>query len=64
METLLLDLEEAQATLRIRRSLLYSLLSKGELKAVKIGRRRLIERAEIAAYIAHLKAEQAQEQGR
>ena len=61
MDSLLLDLEEAAAHLRIRRSLLYNLLARGDLKGLKIGRRRLISRAEIEAYIARLQEEQAQE---
>ena len=53
-DSILLDLKQAAAALSIKRSLLYSLLTRGELKAVKIGRRRLIARAEIEAYVASL----------
>ena len=54
MESLLLDIEEAAASLRIRRSLLYILLSRGDLRAVKIGRRRMVPRAELEEYVRRL----------
>ena len=57
---LLLDVEEAAAMLGIRRSLLYSLLSRGELQGVKVGRRRLIARRELEIFVERLRADQAQ----
>ncbi len=48
----LLSIDEAAAMLRLGRSLVYSEIAAGRLHTIKVGRRRLIPAASIAAYIA------------
>ena len=62
MDSLLLDIEEAAASLRVRRSLLYKLIAKHDLIPVKVSRRTLIPRAELARYVRRL--QEAQEASR
>jgi excisionase family DNA binding protein len=52
----LLDVDEAGATLGIGRSATYAELGAGRLRSIKVGRRRLIPAAAIAAYIADRQA--------
>jgi excisionase family DNA binding protein len=52
----MLSVPEAANELGISRSLTYELLSSGALRSVKIGRRRLVPREAIEAYIASLPA--------
>jgi excisionase family DNA binding protein len=50
----LLSIDEAAATLNIGRTLLYSLLLRGDIQSVKIGNRRLIPASALDSYIALL----------
>lgn len=52
----LLDVESAAGALSIGRSALYSLIGSGELRSIRVGRRRLIPAASIAEYIAERQA--------
>jgi excisionase family DNA binding protein len=52
----LLDVDEAKALLGIGRTALYAELDAGRLTSLKVGRRRLISAAAIAAYIADRQA--------
>jgi excisionase family DNA binding protein len=52
----LLSVQEAAGELGIGRSLIYELLFSGALRSVKIGRRRLVPREAIEAFIADLPA--------
>lgn len=56
MSNLLVSLDEAASELGVGQTTLFKLLSSGELKGVKIGRRRLIPRAELEAYVQALVA--------
>lgn len=53
---LLVPLPEAWKALGIGRSLGYELMDSGELPSVKIGRRRLIPREDLLAYVAKVTA--------
>jgi len=48
----LLSYDEAQKILGISRATFFKLLARSDLKAVEIGRRRLIEPAELRRFIA------------
>ena len=50
-ERLALGIQEAAEAVGLGRSTLFKLLAAGELKAVKIGRRRLILKAELDRFI-------------
>lgn len=50
-EPLLLDIESAAETLGIGRSTLFGLIRAGEMPIVKIGKRTLIRRADLDAFI-------------
>ncbi len=52
VDRLLLDVESAARTMGISRSLLYGLLSRGELPSLRIGARRLVARQSIEAWVA------------
>lgn len=47
----LLDVDEAAAALGLGRSKVYEVIGRGDLKSVKVGRRRLIPAASIATFI-------------
>lgn len=49
--TLVLDIPETGALLRCGRSTVYQLLETGELTGLKIGRRRLVTRDSIVAFV-------------
>ncbi|MGH3769600.1 MAG: helix-turn-helix domain-containing protein [Pseudonocardiaceae bacterium] len=51
-------IDEGCSTLSIGRTAMFDLLRKGEIKSVKIGRRRLIPAASLEAYVGRLVAEQ------
>jgi excisionase family DNA binding protein len=51
----LLSVEEAARRLRIGRTILYSLISTGQIETVTIGRRRLVPPECVAAYVAALR---------
>ncbi len=53
-ESILLSVEEAAASLRVSRATLYNLLHSGAFSAVKVGRRTLISREALQAYVASL----------
>jgi excisionase family DNA binding protein len=55
-DTLLCSTEEAAQLLGIGRSQLFELLARSELESVKIGRRRLIPRDAIRAYVEQLRS--------
>ena len=57
-EPLLMDVDEAARMMGIGRSLLYRRLLSGEIRSVKVGRRRLVPKAAIKAYVDQLQAEQ------
>lgn len=48
----LLDVDEAAAALGLGRSALYGLIGSGDLRSIRVGRRRLVPAAAIAAFIA------------
>jgi excisionase family DNA binding protein len=52
---LLLTVEEAARRLRIGRTLVYQLISSGELKSVKVGRLRRVPAECLPAYVATLR---------
>lgn len=55
---LLVNLEQAAEVLGgISRSRLFELLASGEIESVKLGRRRLIPAAALAAFVAQLRSE-------
>ncbi|MHB1521168.1 MAG: helix-turn-helix domain-containing protein [Ferrimicrobium sp.] len=54
--TQLLTVLEAAQELRIARSSVYKLMSRGELKSVHVGTRRLIRRSDLAEFVASLEA--------
>lgn len=49
--TLLLDIPEAATCLRCGRSTVYELLKAGEIRAIKIGRRRLVTHESIVEFV-------------
>jgi excisionase family DNA binding protein len=53
-DPILLGVEPAAAALGICRSQLYELIGDGSIRSVKIGKRRLIERAELDRFVAKL----------
>lgn len=58
MDTMLLEVDEACAQLRVRRSTLYKLIGKGQLGSVLIGRRRLIPADSLRAFVQRLQNDQ------
>lgn len=52
-EPLVDTLDAAARRLGIGRSLLYRLIASGHIKSIKVGKRRLIARAEQAAFLSH-----------
>ena len=59
--TLLLTVEEASILLRLGRTSAYELVMRGMIPSIKIGRRRLVVRAGLEAYVAKLVDSQRQE---
>jgi excisionase family DNA binding protein len=55
----LLTMQEAADRLRLARSSVYELVSRGELATLKVGKRRLILVSEVARFIAHRLAAEA-----
>jgi excisionase family DNA binding protein len=47
-----LSIAQARASLGVSRTVLYHLISKGEIRTLKIGRRRLVRRAELERFLA------------
>ena len=56
VEPALLDAADAGRYLHISRSKVYLLIAEGELRGVKVGRRRLFSRQELDRFIARLEA--------
>jgi excisionase family DNA binding protein len=61
--TQLLSLDEAAARLGVGRSTTKTLLGKGKLKSLRIGKRRLVPQAAIDELIAALEREQSETAG-
>jgi excisionase family DNA binding protein len=55
--TLLLTVEETAAELRIARRRVFTLISGGELRSVKIGKSRRVRSADLADYVARLSSD-------
>lgn len=51
-----ISVEEAAVLLGVGRTVAYGLVLGGQLRSVKIGRRRLVIRASIEEYVAHLES--------
>jgi excisionase family DNA binding protein len=60
-DELLLTVEEAARRLRIGRTLVYQLISSGELESVKVGRLRRVPAECLPAYVATLRRTQSSE---
>lgn len=54
MQPLLATVEEAAESLRLGRTTTYELVMRGEIPSVKIGRRRLVVRSGLSAYVERL----------
>lgn len=52
----LLTLEAVMQRLSVSRTKVYELLASGDLRSVRVGRRRLVSEAQLAQYIARLEA--------
>lgn len=61
--TLLLTAEEAAKELRIGRTRMWDLITRGEVRSVKVGGSRRVPYAELTAYVKRLIAEQSSEPG-
>jgi excisionase family DNA binding protein len=62
--TSLLSIKDVQATTKLSRSAVYELLSDGQIASVKVGRRRLVKSADLAAWIHSLGASNPSTHGR
>jgi len=58
---LLVPVEEAAAILSLGRSKVFELLAAGEIESLKVGRRRLVPRQALDAYVQHQREVQAVE---
>lgn len=56
-EPILLSVDDAARLAGVGRSILYERLLAGDISSVKIGRRRLVPRAALVAYVERLMAE-------
>lgn len=61
VDRLLLSIEDVQRALGVKRSMVFSLLQRGDLASTKIGRRRLVPVTALEAYVERLQAEQSDE---
>lgn len=59
-EVSLIDVREAARRLGLKRSALYRLIQTGELPSIKVGGARRVLPADIAAFVARLRAEQVE----
>ena len=57
VDRLLLGIEDVQRALGIKRSMVFSLLQRGDLASTKIGRRRVVPVTALEAYVERLQAE-------
>ena len=62
-EPILLSVDDAARLAGVGRSILYERLLAGDISSVKIGRRRLVPRAALDAYVERLMAEAEQGHG-
>ena len=60
---LLLSIEDVMQATSLRRSKVFELLADGSLESCHVGRRRLIPRTALDAFVARLRAEGEAEQG-
>ena len=58
-QRVLVDVNEACGLLGVRRTFLFGLLARGEIRSVKVGRLRKIARADLDAYVERLRTEAA-----
>jgi excisionase family DNA binding protein len=58
---LLLTVEEAGAAIGLARSKMYELMTSGDVESVKIGKSRRVPAEALEAYVARLRAEQAED---
>jgi len=56
-QRMLVDVNEACGLLGVRRTFLFGLLARGEIRSVKVGRLRKIARTDLDAYVERLRAE-------
>jgi excisionase family DNA binding protein len=63
-QTLLLSVSQTAALLGIHRATVYDLLASGELRSTTLGRRRVIPRAAVEAFVAMLDQRAEQEAAR
>lgn len=61
MPKLLLTVEEAGAAIGLARSKMYELMTSGDVESVKIGKSRRVPAEALEAYVARLRAEQAED---
>ena len=57
VDRLLLGIEDVQRALGVKRSMVFSLLQRGDLVSTRIGRRRLVPVTALEAYVERLQAE-------
>lgn len=62
METLLINVTEAQRTLGVSRNTLYRMMDAGTIRSVRIGSRRMFVAASLREYVENLANEAAAEQ--
>jgi excisionase family DNA binding protein len=55
-ESLLLTVEEASRLLRVGRTTMFDLIGRGEIKSIRIGRRRLIARKSLESFVDDMSA--------
>ena len=63
MQTLSLSIEEARAATGLGRTKLYQLINSGELKARKIGKRTILLRDDLDAFLSGLESYPSEKQG-
>ena len=61
VDRLLLGIEDVQRALGVKRSMVFSLLQRGDLASTRIGRRRLVPVTALEAYVERLQADEADE---
>lgn len=60
VDRLLLSIEDVQRALGVKRSTIFSLLQRGDLASISIGRRRLVPVAALDRFVKGLEAEQVE----
>ena len=61
VDRLLLGIEDVQRALGIKRSMVFSLLQRGDLASTKIGRRRLVPVTALERFVKSLEADQVED---